>query len=279
MFVSYASDEPIQHTGPVISADHLKVTDNLRICISGSTDGICTFWAIIGSTIPLNMEQTTSRFEFLRMNSITWKPLICLTNSYRQCKYPINSIVTQIWLTDDDENGKSTHYFIYIACGYEVWVLHIHLDYSILTSEINVENTIMQLFSTKGKLNISLSELSALWTSEKVAEIKKYNLDHVVVQMSAISQQPGVISQCGVVALLSNGEVVIMPYACEDDEFRHIRVQNDSLSNLWCTSLSTYAGGVLVAHAGSALFYPYADEKYHRKPSGLLISAFSCQDY
>ncbi|VDQ08815.1 unnamed protein product [Trichobilharzia regenti] len=45
--------------------------------------------------------------------------------------------------------------------------------------------------------------------------------------MSAISQQPGVISQCGVVALLSNGEVVIMPYACEDDEFRHIRVQNE----------------------------------------------------
>ncbi|CAH8517994.1 unnamed protein product [Heterobilharzia americana] len=237
---------PIQHTGSVTCADHLKVTKNVNICISGSTGE--------------NFTSTISTHEFYFMETSRR-----LTSSYERPNYPINSIVTQIWRNYDDTNEYSIHYFIYIACGYELWILHIELN-----NENDIENTFMELFTEKGRLHVILSELAEAWATKKIAgcaKIKKYQLNRVVVQMSAIHQEPTTISQCGVVILLSNGEVIMLPYMSKDDKFVRIRIQNDLFpSSHWCTSIHSFTNGILVAHEGSVLFHLYGDPKCVLQP-------------
>lgn len=44
--------------------------------------------------------------------------------------------------------------------------------------------------------------------------------------MSALHHEPVNMNQCGVVALLSNGEIVIIPFKRTDDELIHLRVRD-----------------------------------------------------
>ncbi|KAH8877567.1 Telomerase protein component 1 [Schistosoma japonicum] len=255
--------EPIQHTGSIVCAGRLKVTNNLHLCITGSTDGDCIIWAICSSSsltshphLSRCMLPTTAAAVF------TWQPLIRLSNSYMKPRYSVNSIVTQVWM-DTISSKNAVHYFMYIAYGYEILTLHIHLDHNIIINTNDLENTIIQLFSNKGESNITFVELDGLWSTKTIdgyAEIKKFKSDHVVIQMSAIHQDPINMNQCGVVALLSNGEVIIIPFKRNDDELIRLQVrENSEISNHWCTSICTYHSGILIAHDGSALFHSFDD--------------------
>ncbi|CAH8545133.1 unnamed protein product [Schistosoma haematobium] len=244
----------LQHTGPVICADYLYVTKNLQLCITGSVDGDCIVWAARGSSTSQSIKPITTA-------TTTYQPLIRLTNSDMKPRYSINSIVTQSWTMNNDEN--KIDYFIFIAFGYEILILHIHLNHDILINKTDLENSLLELFSNGKQLDINIVELNALWsikTTDGYAEIQRFKTDHIVVEMSALHHEPVNMNQCGVVALLSNGEIVIIPFKRTDDELIHLRVRdNCNLSSHWCSSLCTYQDGILVAHNGSALFHPFDD--------------------
>ncbi|CAH8540430.1 unnamed protein product [Schistosoma haematobium] len=239
----------LQHTGPVICADYLYVTKNLQLCITGSVDGDCIIWATRGSSTSQSIKPITTA-------TTTYQPLIRLTNSDMKPRYSINSIVTQSWTINNEE--KKIDYFIFIAFGYEILILHIHLNHDILINKTDLENSLLELFLNGKQLDINIVELNALWSIKTIdgyAEIQRFKTDHIVVEMSALHHEPVSMNQCGVVALLSNGEIVIIPFKRTDDELIHLRVRD----NHWCSSLCTYQDGILVAHNGSALFYPFDD--------------------
>ncbi|CAI2729061.1 unnamed protein product [Schistosoma spindalis] len=254
---SLSCQPTLQHTGPVICANYLYVTKNLQLCITGSVDGDCIIWAVRGSS-------TSQPIKPMTAATTTYKPLIRLTNSYMKPRYSINSIVTQTWTMNNQEN--KIDYFIFIAFGYEILTLHIHLNHDILIDKLDLENILLELFSNEKQLDINIVELNALWSIKTIdgyAEIQRFKTDHIVVEMSALRHEPVNINQCGVVALLSNGEVVIIPFKRTNDELIHLRVRdNCNLSSHWCSSLCTYQDGILVAHNGSALFHPF-DHSVH----------------
>ncbi|CAH8571778.1 unnamed protein product [Schistosoma rodhaini] len=248
----------LQHTGPIICANYLNVTKNLQLCITGSVDGDCIIWAVYDSSTSqsINPMATTT--------TTTYQPLIRLTHSYMKPRYSINSIVTQRGIMDNEKT--KIDYFIYIAFGYEILTLHIQLNHDSLMNEIDLENIILELFSNRKQLNINFIELNTLWsiqTMDGYAEIQRFKTDHIVVEMSTLHHEPVHMNQCGVVALLSNGEVVIIPFKHTDNELFHLRVRdNCNLSSHWCSSICTYQDGILVAHNGSALFHPFDDSTH-----------------
>ncbi|CAH8524482.1 unnamed protein product [Schistosoma intercalatum] len=249
---THESKPTLQHTGPVICANYLYVTKNLQLCITGSVDGDCIIWAARGSSTSQSIKPITTA-------TTTYQPLIRLTNSDMKPRYSINSIVTQSWTMNNEEN--KIDYFIFIAFGYEILMLHIHLNHDSLINKTDLENSLLELFSNGKQLDIDIAELNALWSIKTIdgyAEIQRFKTDHIVVEMSALHHEPVNMNQCGVVALLSNGEIVIIPFKRTDDELIHLRVRdNCNLSSHWCSSLCTYQDGILVAHNGSALFHPF----------------------
>lgn len=164
----FSSGQPtLQHTGPVICANYLYVTKNLQLCITGSVDGDCIIWAVRGSS-------TSQPIKPMTAATTTYKPLIRLTNSYMKPRYSINSIVTQTWTMNNQEN--KIDYFIFIAFGYEILTLHIHLNHDILIDKLDLENILLELFSNEKQLDINIVELNALWSIKTIdgyAEIQR----------------------------------------------------------------------------------------------------------
>nr|CAH8820778.1 unnamed protein product [Trichobilharzia regenti] len=234
------SHQPNQHSGQITCLTLLKITHDYSICISGCIDGSVMFWSVKNLSL-VNTEQI-SLATLVLSELFQFKPLAHFFCSLIRPKYPVVDIVTQSYT--EHESKLIVHYFIFIAYGIKLWRMHIKLNLSNQSTE-DVENTFEQIFSTKGKLGMSLIDLDVIWSSETIA---------MCTEIGSF-----ITKQCEIVAVLVNGDVIIVSSnERESFSFDQSIVQSGAL----CSSLHTCNAGIIATYSGTALLCKHTDDSH-----------------
>ncbi|CAH8541100.1 unnamed protein product [Schistosoma haematobium] len=253
--------QPNQHFGPITCLGQLKITDHYSICISGCMDGSVMFWSLKNSE-PLDLKHV-SVADLTNNKSIKWKPLLHGFCSALRPKYAISDIATQTYVMD--ESKRTVQYLIYIAYGENLWRMRIILDQSNMSMN-DVQNTFERLFSMNGKTELHFAELDVFWSSEldiPCSDIASFTASHPIVKISPRYAKPNELEQCEVIAVLVNGDVIVLTTnEHEKFSFDQCIVEN----GLWCSSIGTNVVGVFTTRSGMAFICRHTDESrtFHR---------------
>ncbi|CAI2729056.1 unnamed protein product [Schistosoma spindalis] len=253
--------QPNQHFGPITCLGQLKITDHYSICISGCMDGSVMFWSVKNSE-PLDLKHVS--VADLRDNKpVQWRPLLHGFCSALRPKYAISDIATQTYVMD--ESKPTVQYLIYIAYGENLWRMRIILDQSNMSMN-DVQNTFERLFSMNGKTELPFVELDVFWSSEldiPCSDIVSFTASHPIVKISPRYAKPNQLEQCEVIAVLVNGDVIVLTSnEHEKFSFDQCTVQN----GLWCSSIGTNVAGIFTTCSGMAFICKHTDESrtFHR---------------